>query len=134
MSDKIFLDTNVLVYAFGSDSSKRTIAENLLLREDIVMSSQVVGEFIAVTSRKRILKPEEILLVSRNFLRALPIVGVTGLTVSLALDVMTKYHFAYWDSLILAAALESHCALVYSEDLQNGQRIEDQLVIVNPFQ
>ncbi len=52
MSDKIFLDTNVLVYAFGSDSSKRTIAENLLLREDIVMSSQVVGEFIAVTSRK----------------------------------------------------------------------------------
>lgn len=134
MSDKIFLDTNVLVYAFGSDSSKRIIAENLLLREDIVMSSQVVGEFVAVTSRKQILKPAEILLVSRNFLRTLPVVGVTGITVSLALDVMTKYQFAYWDSLILAAALESHCTLVYSEDLQSGQRIEDRLVIVNPFE
>ncbi len=78
MSDKLFLDTNVLVYAIGPDTFKRTIAESLLLREDIVISSQVIGEFIAVTSRKKILKPAAILLVSRDFLHTLPIVEVTG--------------------------------------------------------
>ncbi len=46
---------------------------------------------------------------------------------------MTKYRFAYWDSLILTAALENHCTLVYSEDLQDEQWIENQLMIVNPF-
>lgn len=133
MSDKIFLDTNVLVYAVGPDSPKRIIAETLLLRDDILISPQVIGEFVAVTARKQILKPSEIMLVARNFLHTLPMTVLTGITISLALDVMAKYQFSYWDSLILAAALENTCTLVYSEDLQDGQRIEEQLVIVNPF-
>lgn len=133
MSDKIFLDTNVLVYAVGPDSPKRTVAETLLLRDDILISPQVIGEFVAVTARKKILKPSEIMLAARNFLHTLPMTVLTGITISLALDVMSKYRFAYWDSLILAAAIESDCTLVYSEDLQDGQRIEDQLEVINPF-
>jgi predicted nucleic acid-binding protein len=46
---------------------------------------------------------------------------------------MGKYRFSYWDSLILAAALESTCSFVYSEDLQDGQRIENRLTVINPF-
>ena len=54
-------------------------------------------------------------------------------TVSSALDIMTKYQFSYWDSLILSAALENDCPVLYSEDLQHQQRIEDKLIIHNPF-
>jgi predicted nucleic acid-binding protein len=46
---------------------------------------------------------------------------------------MVKYQFSYWDSLILAAALESGCIWLYSEDLQDGQQIENTLTIRNPF-
>ena len=43
------------------------------------------------------------------------------------------YRFSFYDSLIVAAAIESNCAILYSEDLQNGQVIENELTIKNPF-
>lgn len=133
MNDRIFADTNILVYAVSDDLSKRAIAQDLLLRKDVMISPQVVSEFIAVTSRKRILEPLRVVEYARKFMITLAVTVLTANTIALALDVMTKYQFSYWDSLILAAALENDCTLVYSEDLQDGQRIEDQLVIVNPF-
>lgn len=134
MSDRIFVDTNILVYAVADDLPKRAIAQDLLLRKDVIISPQVVSEFVAVTSRKRILEPTKVVEYARKFMHTLPMTVLAASTIALALDVMMKYQFAYWDSLILAAALESHCSLVYSEDLQNGQYIGDQMVIVNPFQ
>jgi len=44
-----------------------------------------------------------------------------------------KYHYSWWDSLILTSALENNCKIVYSEDMQHGQIIENTLKIVNPF-
>lgn len=44
-----------------------------------------------------------------------------------------RYGYSYWDSLILASALESECSVVYSEDMQDGQSIEQTLTIKNPF-
>jgi len=48
-------------------------------------------------------------------------------------DLRLKYKFSYWDSLIIASALESGCGILYTEDMQDGQVIEDRLRIVNPF-
>jgi predicted nucleic acid-binding protein len=49
-----------------------------------------------------------------------------------AVEVRTRYRYSFYDSLIIAAALEAGCTRLYSEDLQHGQRIE-RLTIVNPF-
>ncbi|MGX9726025.1 MAG: PIN domain-containing protein [Candidatus Electronema sp. VV] len=133
MNDRFFVDTNILVYSVADDLLKRKTAEELLLQDGVVMSPQVISEFVAVTLRKRILEPKKLLEYARKFLQIFQITATNADTVAAALDLMEKYHFSYWDSLILAAALESSCAVVYSEDLQAGQQIEGRLTIVNPF-
>ena len=54
-------------------------------------------------------------------------------TIELALKIAEKYRYSYYDSVIIAAALESSCTLLYSEDMQHLQVIEEQLQIINPF-
>ena len=58
---------------------------------------------------------------------------VTLSTARLAHRIKMRYRFSYWDSLIVASALESGCGVLYSEDLQSQQQIENQLEILNPF-
>lgn len=133
MSDNLFVDTNIFVYSVADDLGKRAVAEELLMRDGIVISPQVISEFVSVTLRKRILEPAKVTEYARKFLEVFQITVIAAGTITTALDIMTKYQFSWWDSLILAAALESSCSVVYSEDLQAGQVIEDRLTIVNPF-
>ena len=133
MSDNLFVDTNIFVYSVADDLRKRAVAEELLMRDGIVISPQVISEFVAVTLRKRILEPEKVTEYARKFLEVFQVTVIAAGTIATALDIMTKYQFSWWDSLILAAALESSCSVVYSEDMQAGQVIEDRLTIVNPF-
>ncbi|MCI5210213.1 MAG: PIN domain-containing protein [Candidatus Electrothrix sp. ATG2] len=133
MSDRIFIDTNVLVYSIADDRQKRTTAERVLLDNEIVVSPQVINEFIAVTFRKRILPKEQVVSYATKFMEVFEITALTQQTVSAALDVMTRYQFSYWDSLIVAAALESRCPYLYTEDLQDGQEIKEVLTVYNPF-
>lgn len=133
MNDKIFIDTNILVYSIADDLRKRSIAEALLMKEGVVISPQVISEFVAVTLRKQILEPPKVVEYAQKFLKVFHVTVMTADTITLALEIMTKYRLSYWDSLILAAAVESACMTLYSEDLHDGQRIEDQVVIINPF-
>ncbi len=133
MNAKIFADTNILVYSVSNDQRKRTIADELLLKHEIVISPQVVSEFIAVTLRKHILPSQKVIEYAKQFMNVFQVTVITKKTIVSALDIMTTYQFSYWDSLILAAALESACTWLYSEDLQDGQQIENTLTIHNPF-
>jgi predicted nucleic acid-binding protein len=54
-------------------------------------------------------------------------------TIKKAIEIKIKYKFSFWDSLIVASALENRCNILYTEDLQHGQVIETTLKIVNPF-
>lgn len=54
-------------------------------------------------------------------------------TIKLSFELMTKHKYSYWDSLIIASALENNCAILYTEDMQSGQIIEDRLKIINPY-
>jgi predicted nucleic acid-binding protein len=54
-------------------------------------------------------------------------------TIKKAIDIKSKYKFSFWDSLIVASALENKCGILYTEDLQHGQVIETNLKVVNPF-
>jgi predicted nucleic acid-binding protein len=133
MNAKIFVDTNILVYSVANDLHKRTIADHLLMDNEIVISPQVISEFVAVTLRKQILAQPKVIDYAKKFMQVFQVTVLTSKTITSALDIMTRYQLAYWDSLILAAALESSCTWLYTEDLQDGQLIENTLTIHNPF-
>ena len=134
MSGRAFIDTNVLVYAVGPASAKRQKAEALLLSlSEAVISAQVVSEFVNVCLKKQVLPENEVGSAAEDFMDVLRFETVEEATIRRALNVRETYGFSWWDSLIVAAALEAGCVDLYSEDLQDGQLIEGRLRIVNPF-
>jgi predicted nucleic acid-binding protein len=127
-----FFDTNVLLYLLSSDEEKADLAE-AALADGGVISVQVLNEFAAVASRKlRMAWPEirEVLGTIRAITRVVPL---TVQTHDRALAIAERHGFTIYDSLIVAAALAAGCSVLLSEDLQDGQRIEDRLEIRNPF-
>ncbi len=139
MPARYFLDTNVFVYCFDRrDRRKQKIAEALVgkaLDDHLgVISAQVVQEFLNVATAKfeRPMTLDE----SRAYLDAvLSPLCESFPTIALyrqALEVQTSVRSSFYDSLIIAAALQSGCRTLYSEDLQHGQTI-GELKVLNPF-
>lgn len=130
----VFLDSNILIYAYSAtDMAKADIARRLLASGNTIISAQVVNEFVSVTSKKWRLSMDMIEKAVHEFLpfvRTMPLSAETSL---LALRLAQRYRLAWYDSLIIAAALENGCSLLLSEDLQHGQIIENSLTIMNPF-
>jgi predicted nucleic acid-binding protein len=127
-----FFDTSVILYLLSGDDSKANGVEALLLRHGVI-SVQVLNEIAAVALRKQALSPGEVrefLSGIREFCRTCP---VTLNAHERGLDIVERYGFSLFDSMIVAAALECGCRTLYSEDLQHGQVIEKQLRVTNPF-
>jgi predicted nucleic acid-binding protein len=139
MSDKYFLDTNILVYSFDLvEPRKASLAEDLVTRAVTsglgVISYQVVQEFINVSLRQFGAAMTVTELELYFFKILLPMMRVPSSTELFleALRLQTTNRMAWYDSLIVAAAIRSGCKILYSEDLQHGRRFGD-LVIQNPF-
>jgi predicted nucleic acid-binding protein len=139
MSVADFLDTNVFVYLFDTRDSRRSAIAATLLAEAqrdrrAVISFQVVQETLNVLVRK--LTPPMSAADARDTFREVlePLWQVmpSPRLYGHALDLRERYGFSFYDSLIVAAALEGGCTRLLSEDLQNGQEIEG-LRIENPF-
>lgn len=131
--NKKAIDTNVLVYVFDqSNRGKRPVSESLLADGPLV-SSQVVSEFLNVSKRILHLSKEVALDKCLKALISCEIIPVERKHLNLALLLIRKYDFQLFDSIIVAAALESGCSILYSEDMQHKQVIENKLTIVNPF-
>lgn len=132
MPVKPFLDTNILVYAFANNSPKAEIAERLLASGGVI-SVQVLNEFANVSRRKLSLDWKEIeerINVVRGLLDA---PAPTTIETHLAACALAReQRSSFYDALIVAAALETGCATLFSEDLQNGRRI-GALTFQNPF-
>jgi predicted nucleic acid-binding protein len=136
--DKIFIDTNILIYAYDVTAGKKhQISKNIL--EDLwysglgIISTQVLQEFY-VNVVQKIPKPIDIQQakeIIRDFLKWQVIVNTSDAIIE-AIDISLKYGFSFWDSLIIEAAITSGAAVLMSEDLQHGQSI-DELTIKNPF-
>jgi len=135
MSDSsVFLDSNIIIYAYSrTDPAKADIARRVIASGNVVISAQVINEFVSVThnklhhSMKVIEKAVQELL---QFTRPVPISAETSLS---AIHIAQEYRFAWYDSLIVASALENGCSILISEDFQHGQIIEKSLTIINPF-
>lgn len=139
MSGVDFLDTNVLVYLFDRrDARRRAVAEKLLahaLEHDSgVISFQVVQETLNVVTRKisPALSAQDADSMLRSLLVPLWRVMPSAALYARGLGLQEECSLSFYDSLIVAAALEAGCKRLLSEDLQHGQRIEG-LRIENPF-
>ena len=127
-----FLDTNVLVYAVLSDDPRCRTAERLLAAGGTI-SVQVLNEFANVARGKlkwSWLEIEATLALVRN--RSGRVREISVLTHEAALALARDHSLAFYDALILAAALEAGCDTLFTEDMQHGRKFGD-LTIVNPF-
>jgi predicted nucleic acid-binding protein len=138
MSDKYFVDTNVLVYAHDRTAGAkheraRQLVEHLWLTGDGVLSTQILHE-LCVTLRRKVTPPlsgEQVRHFVENYL-AWEVVTNDPASVVEALDIEKRFKISYWDALVIHAAWRAGAAVLYSEDLSEGQRYES-LQIVNPL-
>jgi predicted nucleic acid-binding protein len=132
MSGKAFFDTSILIYAVAAGDARSAQAE-LLLADGGNVSVQVLNEFAAVARRKLNMSWKEI-TEGLDAVRALcePPGALTVEIHDAALRIAERYGYHIYDALILAAALDADCDLLYSEDMRDGQTI-DSLTIRNPF-
>jgi predicted nucleic acid-binding protein len=133
---KVFLDTNVLVYAGDHDSpEKRRVARALLKRVAAegggVISTQVIQEFFVAATRKLAIEPLKAKAIVATF-HPLELVTVSLEDINDAIDGHILWQVSFWDALILRAAERASCSIVYSEDLNTGQ-LYGGVEVRNPF-
>jgi len=140
MNGKFFLDTNILIYSFDSgELAKQQQAQRLITQaldsQEGIISFQVVQEFLNAARRKFInpLSATDCQTYLVQVLMPLCQVFPQLDLYKKALVIEERYKYSFYDSLILAAALQSYCQILYTEDLQSGQTIEQTLQIINPF-
>lgn len=139
MSDRFFLDTNVFVYKFDTREPVKAHRASELIRSAVgtklgVVSYQVVQEFfnIALTRFDKPFSTREAEdYLSLTFRPILAVHSSPRLFME-ALRVHAQHQFSWYDALIVAAALEAECSVLYTEDMEHGQRVGN-LKIENPF-
>jgi predicted nucleic acid-binding protein len=134
--DRAFFDTNILLYMYtDADPRKRSVAQELYwehsLEGRVVVSTQVVQEFFVNGVRKLGLPRREAREVALGLLE-LPLVVIGDAQIRAAMDKESSYRISFWDALIVAAAEGGGAEILYTEDLNNGQRYGSVLAR-NPF-
>ena len=138
MKDKIFLDTNIILYQFGEDKKKKKIAINILSdaikSSNYVISYQVIQEFsnVALNKNKEYFSVSELKTYLNDILIPLCKHYPSPDFYLSSLILKNKYKYSYYDTLIINAALELKCNFLYTEDLQENQKL-DKLRVINPF-
>jgi predicted nucleic acid-binding protein len=133
MPAKAFFDTDVLIYAVGHDDSRSAQAAELLASGGVV-SVQILNEFSSVAHRKILMSWSDVTEALDAFRVLCP--SPLSITIEMqeaALKIAEKHGYNIFDALVVSAALEAGCATRYSEDLHDGQTIDGQLTIRNPF-
>ena len=139
----LFFDTSILVYAQDrADRFKHLRARetmDLAIKENrLVISTQVMQEFYSVALRKRWMTP----LQAQSLLVRLAehtVVAASSDSVLRSLALQQRHKLSIWDALVVQAALDARCAILFSEELQEGRRYEastgsgTELLVVNPF-
>ncbi len=138
MRDKVFLDTNILVYAHDDGAPEKKAKAQALILDGLrsgktVISTQVLSEFYVTVTRK-IKIPMSIEQARReiDLLSNMETADVDIATIRRAIDMQDRWKINYWDGLILAAAEQADCAVVFSEDLADGQSYGD-ITVRNPL-
>ena len=133
MSDSIFIDSNIFLYAFSTkDIRKQKIASSVIMQQAII-SAQVINEVSNNLLKKLEFGNEEVKNFVEDCYARYAVVDFSQSIFIEAALLRERHTFSYYDSLIASSALSSGSTILYSEDMQHGQKIYDRLTIVNPF-
>ena len=131
---RIFCDTNVLIYAYSiTEPLKADITNRVLFEQHTIISTQVINEFVNTCYKKLRLPDERVKQAASELIDSFRVVSFTANTQLKALDIKARYKLQYYDSMIIATALENDCDILYSEDMQHGLVIDNHLKVINPF-
>jgi predicted nucleic acid-binding protein len=134
MSDKAFIDTNIYVYTQRTDAmEKKYIAEAVINYFDCVSSTQVLNEISNIFTKKYPLPLELVNRILDAIITTSDVAVITHITIKKALQIHEKYQCSYYDSLMISSAIEKKCAILITEDMQDGQVFEDIVKAVNIF-
>ncbi len=134
MSDRIFLDSNILVYTYSNNEpEKQIISRKLVFENQTFISTQVLQELVNVITKKFKISYDVAITAVQECNQNSNLYINTENAIIKACTIASRYGFSFYDSLIVASAIESNCSILYSEDLQDGQVIEDKITIINPF-
>lgn len=134
-ADRAFLDSNIVIYCYShSEPVKQQKAFQVIDDSpQLFISTQVLQEFCNV-AYKKFFPNETDLETALSEIESMFFIRINTIgTIKKANAVKIKYGYSFYDSLIIASALEANCSILYSEDLQDGQLIESSLKIINPF-
>ncbi|MDR3000366.1 MAG: PIN domain-containing protein [Fibromonadaceae bacterium] len=131
--NKIALDSNVLIYSHSLDYEDKRLIARSFFKEKPVISSQVTAEYLNVMRRNFKIEKQELMRLCSSWLEKCSVQPVVLSTIKSAQYLVKRYDFQIFDGIIVAAALEAGCSIIYSEDMQHGQIIESTLKIINPF-
>jgi predicted nucleic acid-binding protein len=127
-----FFDTSVLLYLLSNDSVRADRIETLLVARGVI-SVQVLNEYAVVALRKLKMPLNEVREILDTIRAVCAVEPITVETHDRGLAVFERYRFSLYDSMLVATALISGAKILYSEDLQHGQIIDNQLRVTNPF-
>ncbi|MBX9253369.1 PIN domain-containing protein [Desmonostoc muscorum CCALA 125] len=141
ISGASFIDTNVWLYRLFDDQKieiaererKRNIAITITEAEGIIISTQVVNEVSSNLLKKAAFNEEQVKTVIQSLYRRCTVVEFNLTIFEAASNLRSRYNFSFWHSLIIACALAGGASILYSEDMQDGLLVDNQLEIVNPF-
>ena len=130
------LDANVLVYAVDSNADHRHDEAAELVRDaarsDCVLTLQALGEFVNAATRRRRRPISEIAGFVGDWTTNFPVHAASPRVLPAAIEVVDRHGLAFWDAMLWAAAHEAGCAVVLSEDFQDGRSL-DGVTFINPF-
>jgi len=134
MNDRVFIDSNVLIYIYSEEGKKREKVLGIIEQNQSIISIQVINEFVNVVKKKFNRENDEILKALKEIEEQFIIWDNFNLQLTRkAINLNERYKYSYYDSLIIAAARATECSLLYTEDMHHNHLIEDELRIVNPF-
>jgi predicted nucleic acid-binding protein len=136
MPAKVFVDTNIWLYALiphQEDPKHIQAARFVLSLVRLVINSQVVREASSNLLRKSRVTEVHLREMLRDWYRDCDVHPLNAAQHLLASEIREQHLFSYWDSLIVAAALDAGCRTLFSEDMQHDREIAGQLTIINPF-
>ncbi|MGH7212998.1 MAG: PIN domain-containing protein [Acetobacteraceae bacterium] len=133
MNDELFFDTNILIYASVINDPREAVAAGAVARGGVI-SVQILNEFVNVARRKLRWSWPDVAGALTPLRRLFPQPrSVTSATHDAALVIAQRDGLAFYDSVIVASALEAGCTTLLSEDMQHGRVIAGRLTIRNPF-
>ena len=136
MIDRIFIDTNILVYDYLQDDiekhEKATNFLNGLIAKEVFISTQVLSETYSAL-KKNLVEDDKIKYYVKYCIEKYNVYPVTVNEVKTCLDIIERYKYSYWDCLVIASARNIDCEILYSEDMQNKQIIYSNFKIINPL-